>query len=59
MPDYEAMILEKQDDIYDGVVAQDDVIELRQFNFSTGSYETIKKLTGNAALAYMETHGIW
>lgn len=59
MPDYEAMILEKQDDIYDGVLEQDEAIEVRQLNLKTGCYETTKKLTGDAALAYMETHGIW
>ena len=59
MPDYEAMILEKQDDIYDGVLEQDNIIEVRQLNLNTGNYEITKKLTGNAALAYMETHSIW
>jgi len=59
MQNYEAMILEKQDDIYDGVIGQDDFIEVRQLNLNTGRYETAKKLTGDAAVAYMEEHGIW
>ena len=59
MPDYEAMILEKQDDIYDGISEQDDVIEVRQLNFATGNYDAVKTLKGDAARAYMEANGIW
>ena len=59
MPDYEAMILEKQDDIYDGISEQDDVIEVRKLNFATGNYDIVETLKGCAANAYMEYHGIW
>ena len=59
MPDYEAMILEKQDDTYDGISEQDDTIEVRQLNFATGNYDTVKTLNGDAARAYMEANGIW
>lgn len=59
MPDYEAMILEKQDDIYDGIIDQDDVIEVHKLNFATGNYDAVKTLKGDAARAYMEANGIW
>ena len=59
MPDYEAMILKKQDDTYDGISEQDDVIEVRQLNFATGNYDTVETLNGDAARAYMEANGIW
>lgn len=57
--DYEEMILSKQEDIYDGVLDLENKIEIREFNFGTGQYETKSILSGEAAIHYMDKHGIY
>lgn len=36
-----------------------DCIEIREFNFATGRYETVNELFGDSARRYMELNGIW
>ena len=59
MRDYESMILARQDEIYDGMLEQDDVITVSIWDHAKQGYVLQKELTGEAARQYMDENGIW
>jgi hypothetical protein len=55
--DCEGKILARDEDIYDGIIAPDDRIEVREWDQSTWRYKTVAIYTGEAARKYMEANG--
>jgi hypothetical protein len=56
--DYEEKILSRSEHNEENP-PEVDYIEIREFNVSTGRYETVDELFGDSARRYMEINGIW